>query len=56
MVLVWNVVYNVGGGLIGLLFLFGLVLFGDWCLVFYVLVIVVVGVVVFVYFVMCDIL
>ncbi|MBN0742217.1 MFS transporter, partial [Pseudomonas aeruginosa] len=27
---VWNVAHNVGGGLIGPLFLLGLALFGDW--------------------------
>lgn len=55
-VLVWNVVYNVGGGLIGFIFLFGLWMFNDdWCMVFYVFVFFVVLVVVFIWLVMCDI-
>lgn len=51
---VWNVAHNVGGGLIGPLFLLGLALFGDWRSAFYVPAIVAVGVAVFAYFAMRD--
>ena len=44
---IWNVAHNVGGGLIGPLFLVGLAWFGDWHSAFYVPAVVAVGVALF---------
>ncbi|MDP4025297.1 glycerol-3-phosphate transporter [Methylobacterium sp. NEAU 140] len=51
---VWNVAHNVGGGLIGPLFLLGLAWFGDWHAAFYVPAAVALGVAVFAFLTMRD--
>ncbi|PTT68927.1 glycerol-3-phosphate transporter, partial [Pseudomonas sp. HMWF007] len=51
---VWNVAHNVGGGLIGPLFLLGMGLFNDWHAAFYVPAAVALGVAVFAFITMRD--
>lgn len=51
---VWNVAHNVGGGLIGPLFLIGMGLFNDWHAAFYVPAAVALGVAVFAFITMRD--
>ena len=51
---VWNVAHNVGGGLIGPLFLLGLAWFNDWHAAFYVPAAVALGVAVFAFITMRD--
>ena len=51
---VWNVAHNVGGGLIGPLFLLGLAWFNDWHAAFYVPATVALGVAVFAFLTMRD--
>ena len=50
----WNVAHNVGGGLIGPLFLLGLFWFGDWHSAFYVPAVVALGVALFAFIAMRD--